>query len=148
MTRDDLDFYCSRLHCHMTEDACIDRQRKAYRMRTEMGAGRQHDGAIYDIALSCLVCSDGEALRKRLNIPLTEKPRPAKKPPRVPKVKAKPKPKLKRKPAPKTPERVPVLLDERPLCDECHRWVARVKGLCMSCYQRQKRGARNANSEI
>jgi hypothetical protein len=140
---DDLDFYCQRLHCRMTEAACIDRQRKAYRMRTEMGAGKQHDGAIYDIALSCLVCADGEALRKRLGIPLTEKPRPAKKPPRVPKVKAKPKPKpkLKRKPAPKPPERVPVPLDERPLCSECGRWVARTKGLCMSCYQRHKREA-------
>jgi hypothetical protein len=84
MTSDDLDFYCQRLHCRMTEAACIDRQRKAYRLRTEMGAGRQHDGAIYDIALSCLVCVDGEALRRRLGIPLTEKPRPAKKLPRVP----------------------------------------------------------------
>jgi hypothetical protein len=122
MTENDLDFYCQRLHCHMTEAACIDRQRKAYRMRTEMGAGRQHDGAIYDIALSCLVCADGEALRKRLGIPLTEKPRPVKKPPKIPKAKAKPKPKpkLKRKPPPKTPERIPVPLAERPLCDECH----------------------------
>ena len=148
MTQDDLNYYCSRLHCHMTDAACIDRQRKAYRMRTEMGAGKQHDGAIYDIALSCLVCTDGEALRKRLGIPLTEKPRPAKKLPRIPKVepkaKAKPKPKLKRKLPTRMPERAPVPLDERPLCSECGRWVVRVKGLCMSCYQQRKRSEKRA----
>jgi hypothetical protein len=148
MTQDDLDFYCSRLRCHMPERDCIDRQRKAYRMRQAVKRGQRYDEMLYGIALFCLSCKDGANLRKRLHERLTPKPQPIivekPKPNGKAKAKLKSKPKPKPKAAPKPPERVPVPLAERPLCVECGRWVVYSKGLCRACYNRRRREEKRA----
>jgi len=147
MTHDDLNFYCTRLKCKMTEAACIDRQRKAYRMRRAVASGKVYDDALYGIALFCLTCQDGEALRRRLKVRLTEKPRPKIVEKRTQKHESVCERILKlvrrvagtKKPHSLPPVRVPAPIEERPLCSECHRWAAVTRGLCRSCYGRQYR---------
>ena len=144
MTNNDLNFFCTRLRCKMAEAACIDRQRKAYRMRQDAKAGKIYDDTLYGVALFCLSCTDGAQLRRRLKVPLTEKPRPKIVPKPRPKPKPKPKAKPKAKPEkpkpnPVPPIRVEVPIWERPLCSECGRYAARVHGMCLACDRKERK---------